>query len=87
MQKLFIGVLDALTSLRPGAQASVLNNDYSTVQFIEPLDNPPTETEILAEVERLHNVYEQNQILKLEQKTALLERLGITEEEAKLLLS
>lgn len=87
MKKPNITVLDALISLKAGAQASVIDNDYSTITFYEPIENPPTETEILAEVERLKMVYEQNLIDEANKKAALLQKLGITEDEAKLLLS
>ena len=49
--------------------------------------NAPSSAEIAAEKVRLSEVLAQQDAAKATQKAALLDRLGITEEEAKLLLS
>jgi hypothetical protein len=76
----------AILSLRPGSEFSFSNNDYSTIHWDILEGNAPTKTQIDAEIEKIKAnelVAEQNRVVA---KTALLERLGITEAEAKLLV-
>ncbi len=77
----------AILNLRPGSEFSYDNNDYSTIHWDVLEGKAPTKAEIDAEIEKIKAdelVAEQNRATA---KAALLERLGITEEEAKLLLA
>ena len=82
-----ITIADAVLSLRPKAQFYYSNDDYSTIKFDILEGNQPTKKQVDDEIKRLEALA----IVEAENKTiakaALLERLGITEDEAKLLLS
>ena len=57
-----MGIVEAVLSLRPGAQFSVNGDDYEGMWWSDENElPPPTEEEIQAEVERLQQVYENNQ--------------------------
>lgn len=77
---------DAIKSLRPSAEFSYFEDDYSTVQWHVLEGKAPTQTEINAEIAKIKAAEENEASVKAEAKAALLERLGITEDEAKLLL-
>lgn len=71
---------DAIAHIRPEAQFSTKDN--REVIWLDDLQREPTATEIqeaYADLERL-------EAQKIFEKAALLEKLGITEDEAKLLL-
>jgi hypothetical protein len=77
---------DAIKSLRPSAEFSYTDNNYSTIQWIVLDGEAPTQAEIDAEIARIKaaEIDQENDLAV--KKAALLERLGITEDEAKLLL-
>ena len=77
----------ALLSLRPGSEFSYLDNDYSTVEWHVLEGTAPTQLEINAEIVNIKEQEESQKTSNENAKAALLERLGITAEEAKLLLS
>lgn len=77
----------AILSLKPGAEFKLENDDYSTIEWIVLEGSAPTEAAVNAEVERLIAADETSAAAKAEAKAALLDRLGITEEEAKLFLA
>ena len=77
---------DAIRSLRPSAEFSYTDNDYSTIQWDVLEGKAPTKTEIDAEIAKIKAIEIDDLNVKAEAKAALLERLGITEDEAKLLL-
>ncbi len=57
---------EALLSLRPGAQFSIVNEDYSTLQWSDDNDlAPPTEEEIIIEAERLQREWVKNNYQRL----------------------
>ena len=76
----------AINKLRPTAEFSFTDNDYGTIQWDVLEGEAPTKAEIDAAIEEV----KADEIAELEakatQKAALLDRLGITEEEAHLLL-
>jgi hypothetical protein len=76
----------ALLSLRPKSEFSYLDGDYSTIEWHVLEGTAPTQAEIDAEIVKIKAAEESDKASKLAQKSALLERLGITEDEAKLLL-
>lgn len=77
----------AIKKLRPTAEFSYIDNDYSTIKWDVLDGEAPTQAEINSAIEeiKLERIAEAQMIA--EKKAALLEKLGITEDEAKLLLS
>ena len=78
---------DAIKSLRPGSEFSYTEDDYSTIKWDKLEGKAPTEAEVLAELARLQAEAETREASRAIDKAALLERLGITADEAKLLLA
>jgi hypothetical protein len=78
---------DAIKSLRPGSEFSYINNDYSTVNWIILEGLAPTQAQINAEIERIKISEASDEANRVAAKAALLKRLGITADEAALLLS
>jgi hypothetical protein len=76
----------AIFSLRPTAQFSFINDDYSTIKWDVLEGAEPTQAEIDAEIVKIKAQEEAEKAAKVVDKAALLERLGITEDEAKLLI-
>ena len=77
---------DAIKSLRPGAEFSYTNDDYSTIKWDILEGSAPTQAEIDAEMVKIESDQITNAQTKAAARTALLERLGITADEAALLL-
>lgn len=76
----------AILTLRPGSEFTFYDNDYSSIKWLKLEGTPPTQDEINTEVENQKYLWDTKKQRKAEQKQALLNRLGITEEEARLLL-
>ena len=76
----------AIKLLKPSAEFSYTNDDYSTVKWDVLEGEAPTQAEIDAAIATI----KANELLDAETKAttraALLDRLGITADEAKLLL-
>ena len=79
-------LLLAIKKLHPEAEFSYSDNDYSTIKWDVLDGNAPTQTEIDAAIEQVKADEITEAATKATQKAALLERLGITEAEARLLL-
>ena len=77
----------AIKSLRPTSEFSFIGDDYSTIKWDVLDGTAPTLKEVEAEIARLKIENVQNANAKAAAKFALLERLGITADEAALLLS
>jgi hypothetical protein len=77
----------AIKSLHPEAEFSFTDNDYSTIKFDVIEGDAPTLKEVNAEIARLKKVAADKAATDAATKQAILERLGITADEAKLLLS
>lgn len=80
-------ITDALVSLLPGAEWTLLGDDLSTLEIHTKGVKSPTQAQIDAEIARLIAEKETEEATKAAQKAALLTRLGITAEEASLLLA
>jgi hypothetical protein len=80
-------LVKAIFKLRPNAEFSFTNGDYSTIKWDILEGNAPTEKEIEKAIAEIKTEEQVDVESKAQAKAALLERLGITEEEAKLLLS
>ena len=77
----------AIFSLRPNSEFTLKNHDYSTIEWIVLEGEAPTAAEVQAEVHKIEAQDAAREAQDAETKNALLERLGITAEEAKLLLA
>ncbi len=76
----------AIKLLKPNSEFSFMDNDYSTIKWDVLDGDAPTQAEIDQAIEQV----KADEIVKAETKAtkrkALLSRLGITEEEARILL-
>jgi hypothetical protein len=79
-------LVKAIQLLKPNAEFSITNDDYSTIKWDVLDGDAPTQKEIDAAIEQVKADEITEATTKAAQKAALLERLGITEAEAKLLL-
>ena len=77
----------AIRKLKPNSEFSISNNDYSTIKWDVLEGNAPTQAEIDAAIEEVKADEIVQVKAKATAKAALLDRLGISEDEAKLLLS
>jgi hypothetical protein len=82
-----IEITKAIQRLRPSAEFSFQNDDYSTIKWDVLEGDAPTQAEIDAAIEQVKADEIAEAEAKAAQKAALLDRLGITEDEAKLLLA
>jgi hypothetical protein len=79
-------LVKAIHKLKPTAQFSFIDDDYSTIKWDVLEGDAPTKKQIDDAIKAV-KADEANQIeANATAKAALLERLGITEDEAKLLL-
>jgi hypothetical protein len=76
----------AIKSLKPTAEFTYSANDYSTIQWDVLDGDAPTQAEIDTEIEKIKVEEIQKAADKSAAKAALLNRLGITADEAALLL-
>jgi hypothetical protein len=77
----------AIRKLKPTAEFSFTDNDYSTIKWDVLEGNAPTQAEINVAIEQVKVDETQAETKAAADKAALLARLGITAEEATLLLS
>jgi hypothetical protein len=79
-------LVKAIRLLKPNSEFSYQNNDYSTVKWDVLEGDAPTQTEIDAAIEQVKTDEIAAETKAVADRAALLARLGITEEEAALLL-
>jgi hypothetical protein len=77
----------AIKALRPTAEFSYSDNDYSTIKWDKLEGDAPTQSEIDTAIKQVEADEIAAQKAQQAAKSALLEKLGLTEEEASLLLS
>lgn len=77
----------AIKSLRPESQFAYYGDDYETIIWNALEGEAPTKEAIDKEIARIKAEEVNQAALRAEQKAGLLARLGITAEEAELLLS
>ena len=77
----------AIRKLKPKSEFVYFEDDYSTIEWHILEGEAPTQAEIDAAIEQVKADEAQAEATKATEKAALLDRLGITEAEAKLLLS
>ena len=78
---------EAIRKLKPNAEFSFTDRDSSTIVWDKIEGEPPTDQEIAAAAIEVQNEMAQAETTRIAQKAALLARLGITQDEANLLLS
>jgi hypothetical protein len=76
----------AIQKLCPGAEYTMTNDDYETIEWVKIDTAAPSSDEIKKAVEEAKIRFKVEQNNRNTARQALLDRLGITEEEAKLLL-
>lgn len=83
-----ITIVDALIKLMPGAEFTISDLDLDTLEILNPNGNEiPTQAAIDEAIKQIEAEQAQAELDRATKKAALLDRLGITEAEAKLLLS
>jgi hypothetical protein len=76
----------AIYKLCPNSEFVIQNNDYSTIEWHVLEGDAPTQSEVDAAIQEIVAQEEADVAAKAADKAALLEKLGITAEEATLLL-
>jgi len=79
-------LVQAIKKLHPEAEFSLINDDYSTIKWDVLEGDAPTQTQIDVAIEQVKADELTETETKAAQRQALLTRLGITEEEARILL-
>lgn len=80
-------LVKAIKKLKPTAEFSFTNDDYKTIVWDVLDGDAPTQKQIDDAIKTIKATEAAEAEAKAAAKAALLERLGITEDEAKLLLS
>ena len=78
---------DAILKLKPNSQFVYYGSDYSTIKWDVLDGDAPTQAEIDQAIEQVKIEEAQAEVTKAQAKADLLTRLGITADEARLLLS
>lgn len=86
MSSLELDYAKCLVFLNPNAEWSMNGNDYSSLEWLSE-DPKPTEEEIIAAWDQAKAAYEAKMTARQANKQAILDRLGLTQEEVKVLLS
>jgi hypothetical protein len=79
-------LVKAIRKLKPNSQFSFIDDDYLTIKWDVLEGDAPTQAEIDEAIEQVKADEITEAEAKVAEKAALLERLGITEDEARLLL-
>ena len=80
-------LIKGINKLKPNVEFSITNDDYSTIKWDVLEGKAPTQAEIDQAIEQVKADEITQAAAKATAKAALLDRLGITAEEAVLLLS
>ena len=79
-------LVKAIYKLKPNAQFSFTENDYSTIKWDVLEGRAPTQSEINTAIEQVKADEITEAEAKETQRQAILDRLGLTSDEARLLL-
>jgi hypothetical protein len=79
-------LVKAIHKLRPNSEFSFTDNDYSTIKWDVLEGEAPTKAEIDAAIKEVKAQEKADQKAKESARQAILDRLGLTADEAKLLL-
>lgn len=77
----------AIKKLRPTSEFSLSNDDYATIKWDVLEGSAPTLAEVEKAIIEVKKEHEQNVLNQEKKKQELLDRLGLTVDEASLLLS
>ena len=77
----------AILRLRPNSEFRIENNDYATIKWFVLEGKAPTQAQIDSAIEQVKADEKAEAQANALAKSALLAKLGLTEDEAKLLLS
>ena len=80
-------LVTAIENLTNGAGFMIWNDDYLTIQWVDFDGTPPTQAEIDSEIARIKKQEATDEKNAALAKSDLLARLGISADEAKLLIS
>lgn len=80
-------LVKAIRKLKPNSEFSFTENNYNTIKWDVLEGDAPTQTEIDAAIEQVKVEELAEAEAKAAEKQAILDQLGITAEQAKLLLS
>lgn len=80
-------IVDAIKLLKPSAEFSYVNDDYSTIHWDVLEGNAPTESELEAAIEIVKTQKATEAATKEAARQAVLTKLGLTAEEVAALLS
>jgi hypothetical protein len=80
-------LVDAIKLLKPTAEFSFTDNDYSTIKWDVLEGDAPTQVEIDAAIEQVKANEIAKAQAKAQAKAVLLERLGLTQEEFNTLIA
>lgn len=80
-------LIEAIRLLKPESEFHLVDNDYSSIEWVVLDGEAPTANQVEAKIIELKQVDDQIRIDLAARKSALLDKLGITEEEATLLLN
>ena len=80
-------LVQAIKKLKPSSEFSFTEDDYSTIKWDVLDGDAPTQADIDAEIDKIKADETTAAAKAVTDKAALLAKLGITAEEAKLLLS
>jgi len=80
-------LVKAIRKLKPNSEFSFIEDDYSTIKWDVLDGEAPTQKEIDAAIEEVKADEIAEAQAKATQRQAILDRLGITAEEAQLILS
>jgi hypothetical protein len=80
-------LVEAIRNLKPTSEFVITDGDYSTIEWHVLEGTAPTKAQVTAEITKIKAADVTAEAEHQASKAALLARLGITEDEAKLLLS
>jgi hypothetical protein len=80
-------IAEAITALRPGAHWYMVGNTLDGLVWEDEEQTAPTQEEIDVKLVELETELEAAKVAKVAQKAAILERLGLTEDELRVVLS
>lgn len=78
---------DAIQIIRPGAEFTLVGNNLNDIEWIKVEGEPPSIEEIETALNQVETILMQQAAEKAAKKAELLAKLGLTEDDAKLLLS
>ena len=79
-------LIAALKALKPTSEFSIIGGEYSTIQWDVLDGDAPTEKQIADKIKELDKLESDRESQLIAQREAILDRLGLTAEEAALLL-